>query len=153
MTTQSECREVGEDFLEHFGKMGMHWGHRKPQDDSIPKTGMSTKKKVAIGVGAVLLVAGIVAVGIVLKKNGISPVSTIRKTIQGARKMSAGKDIATTLVKQQGSNVLKKVGEKVVDKTAEKVSTKLSDKFEAKVMNKSQGNSALKNSLNDALNR
>jgi len=150
MTTQTtDFREVGEDFLEHFGKMGMKWGHRNAQDDTVPRTGMSTKKKVAIGVGAVLLVAGVIAVGIILKKNGISPISTIRKTVQGARKMTAGKEIATTLVKQAGSNVLKKTGEKIVNKTAEKVSDKLSDKFDEKVTEKHQGN----RQLSDAVTR
>jgi len=150
MTTQTtEFREVGEDFLEHFGKMGMKWGHRKAQDDTIPGTGMSTKKKVAIGVGAVLLVAGVVAVGIILKKNGISPMSTIRKTVQGARKMTAGKEVATSVLKQTGSKVLKKAGEKVVEKTTEKVSTKLSDKLDEKITEKYQGN----RQLSDAVTR
>ena len=144
MTTQPDFREVGEDFLAHYGKMGMHWGHRKAQDDTTPRTGMSTQKKVLIGVGAVLAVAGIVAIAVVLKKNGISPVSAITKTVNGARKMSAGKDLATTLLKQQGQIVVQKAGAKVMDKTTEKISTKLSDKFDEKVMSKTEGNAELK---------
>ena len=150
MTTQPDFREVGEDFLAHYGKMGMHWGHRKAQDDTTtPRTGMSTKKKVLIGVGAVLAVAGIVAIAVVLKKNGVSPVSTIKKTVNGARKMSAGKDLATTLLKQQGHIVVQKAGAKVMDKTTEKISTKLADKFDSKMENRAQGNAALRNSIPD----
>ena len=161
--TAKHYAEVGEDFLAHYGKMGMHWGVRNRSDDNTrdgntrentlrdhtPRTGMSKKKKVVIGVGVVLAVAGIVAVGVVLKKNGISPVSAIKNTVQGARKMSAGKDLATSLVKQQGSIVLKKAGEKVMDKTTEKVATKLSDKFDEKMENRAQGNAALRNSVPD----
>lgn len=29
MTIQTDFQEVGENYLEHYGKMGMKWGHRK----------------------------------------------------------------------------------------------------------------------------
>ena len=149
MTAQTDFREVGEDFLAHHGIAGMKWGHRNAKADTststTPRTGMSTTKKVAIGVGAVLAVAGIVAIAVVLKKNGVSPVSMIKKTASGARKMSAGGDMAKAMLKQQGHIVVKKAGEKVMDKTTEKLSTKLSDKFDEKVISKAQGSSEMSN--------
>lgn len=35
MTTQPDFREVGEDFLEHYGKMGMHWGVRRNSETGV----------------------------------------------------------------------------------------------------------------------
>jgi len=87
MTIQStDFREVGEDFVKHFGKKGMHWGVRKSESgtsniSSEPKQGMSKKKKVAIGVGGAFLVAGIAATAYMMSKNGKGnePIISIRK--------------------------------------------------------------------------
>ena len=139
MTAQVDYREVGEDFLLHYGKMGMRWGHRNAVDETgVPRTGMSKKKKVAIGVGAAVLVVGVVAVAVVLKQRGISPVSVIKTTVGGARRISAGTDVASALIKQQGKVVVNKAGAKVMDKATEKISDKLADKFDEKVMNKAE---------------
>jgi len=95
MTTQTDFREVGEDFLEHFGKMGMKWGVRKSESgtsnvSSEPKQGMSKKKKIAIGVGGAFLVAGIAATSYMMSTNGkgTTPIVTImpaqRRTVPPA---------------------------------------------------------------------
>jgi hypothetical protein len=54
-------RQTDIDFLEHFGKKGMQWGVKNTPSSSnsrhsVSKPKMSTKKKVAIGVGTVAVV-------------------------------------------------------------------------------------------------
>ena len=45
MTSQTDFREVGEDFLEHYGKMGMRWGHRSSGIAGVSsKTSREAKK-------------------------------------------------------------------------------------------------------------
>jgi len=49
MTTQSDFREVGEDFVAHYGKKGMHWGVRNSRPDiadAAGNPGLSKPKKV-----------------------------------------------------------------------------------------------------------
>jgi hypothetical protein len=69
--------------LIHFGVRGMKWGVRKSQSSGSSGSAsnkMSTKKKVAIGVGATVVVAGIVATTYILNKNGKLPLSSIGKS-------------------------------------------------------------------------
>ena len=45
MTTQPDFREVGEDFLAHYGKMGMRWGHHSSGIAGVSsKTNREAKK-------------------------------------------------------------------------------------------------------------
>ena len=37
MTDLSTSQKAGEDFVEHYGKMGMHWGHRNAGSTSASK--------------------------------------------------------------------------------------------------------------------
>ena len=80
MTTQTDFREVGEDFLEHFGVLGMRWGHRNsgynyqeegssaPKEDGTPSpiqvhsftSERSNKGKIAVGV--MLGIVGVVLI-------------------------------------------------------------------------------------------
>jgi hypothetical protein len=72
--------------LVHFGVRGMKWGVRKSQSSgssgSIPKK-MSTKKKVAIGVGGAVLVAGAAFATYKLKSNGKLPILEVGKAATG----------------------------------------------------------------------
>jgi hypothetical protein len=64
--------------LVHFGVKGMRWGVRKSEESSsnTPKTPMSTKKKVAIGVGvAATVVVGAAVTAYILKNRGSNPIS------------------------------------------------------------------------------
>ena len=76
--------------LEHIGVKGMHWGVRKERTStSKPKTSaeLATQhehrkqvaKKVAIGVGALAVVAGTAYVGYKLHQNGKLPLSFAKK--------------------------------------------------------------------------
>jgi len=69
--------EVNE-FLEHFGVKGMKWGQRKSRSsDGTQKQGMSTKKKVAIGVGVAV---GAAAVTMLLKSRGSVKMSSLPRS-------------------------------------------------------------------------
>lgn len=56
--------EVDEDFLEHYGVLGMHWGVLNSGPGGTNKAPMSGKKKAAIAVGlGSLYVASVIATG------------------------------------------------------------------------------------------
>jgi len=46
MTTQSDFREVGEEFIAHYGKQGMRWGHRNAANGEAEPTKAGKKVKV-----------------------------------------------------------------------------------------------------------
>lgn len=65
--------------LQHFGVRGMKWGHRKDrktQPSASNNHKMSTKKKVAIGVGVAAVGVGVAA--LVISRSGRVPVSRLR---------------------------------------------------------------------------
>lgn len=66
------------DDLAHYGVKGMRWGHRKEDGGS----GLSTKKKVAIGVGAAATVAG---AAFVAHKMGASGPKTVPTAFNPAK--------------------------------------------------------------------
>ena len=69
-----------EEMLEHFGIKGQKWGVRRNRTSSnTPKTPMSRKKKVVIGVGVAAVAVGVAATAYYLHKNGKHPLSTIDK--------------------------------------------------------------------------
>lgn len=84
-----------DEFLAHYGVKGQKWGVRKKEDGSGDESSSEDKKltdaekkarakKVAIGVGALLAVAGAGAVAYQLNKNGKLPISSIRKPSKSA---------------------------------------------------------------------
>jgi hypothetical protein len=70
--------------LVHHGIRGMKWGVRKSSSTSgqtsTSKKPMSTKKKVAIGVGVATVAVGVAATTYYLHKNGKLPLSTAAKS-------------------------------------------------------------------------
>lgn len=69
-----------EEVLEHFGRKGMKWGVRnKTKSSGQLHKGMSTKKKVAIGVGVATVAIGAAATAYYLHKNGKLSLSTAAK--------------------------------------------------------------------------
>lgn len=84
------------EYLEHHGIKGMRWGVRKQQSSSSESNkseGMSTKKKIAIGLGSVALAAGIIAGGIYAKKHFGTSTSAIKD-------VSSGKKLAESLIEE-----------------------------------------------------
>ena len=85
-----QCQEFSSpgEALTHFGVKGMHWGVRKERETagSKPKKSMTSEekraraKKVALGVGVLLAVAGTAFVAYKLNQSGNLPVSSLRKT-------------------------------------------------------------------------
>jgi hypothetical protein len=77
-----------EEYLEHFGILGMHWGTRKVESGtsnsgskkSPAKSGLSRKSKIGIGVGVGLVAAGGVAAAIFLSKNKAKKLNELRKS-------------------------------------------------------------------------
>ena len=74
--------------LKHFGVKGMHWGVRKEQESTSDGSGSAKDpllsprqkkiaKNVALGVGALVLVAGAAVVAHELNKNGKLPLKSI----------------------------------------------------------------------------
>lgn len=104
---------LDEDLLMHFGIKGMRWGHRKPQPSATGETsGMSTRKKVVIGVS---VAAGVAAGAYLLSKRGALP------------KTKAFESKANRIGFKIAGKVLARVGKtsvKVVTKTA-KLSSKV----------------------------
>lgn len=87
------------EYLEHHGIKGMRWGVRKQQsssNESNKSEGMSTKKKVAIGLGSAALAAGIIAGGIYAKKHFGTSTSSIKD-------VSSGKKLAESLIQEPTS--------------------------------------------------
>lgn len=81
-------------YLEHHGIKGQKWGVRKKQSSSQEKSsGMSTKKKVAFGLGAAGLAAGIAVGAIYAKKHFGVSTSAIKD-------VSSGKKLAESLVEE-----------------------------------------------------
>lgn len=65
--------------LEHHGIKGMKWGVRRERASSgQPHQGLSTKKKVAIGVGVTAAIVGAGVVAYKLHQNGKLPISSLR---------------------------------------------------------------------------
>lgn len=91
-----------EEAVEHFGRKGMHWGVRK-SDEGVsgpPKQGMSKKKKVTIGVGAVVILGvGAVAVNAVLKKRGMEPIVSLAGPKALPFKYRRGREPISTVIK------------------------------------------------------
>lgn len=81
-------------YLEHHGIKGMQWGVRKQQSSSQKKSsGMSTKKKVAFGLGAAGLAAGIAVGAIYAKKHFGVSTSSIKD-------VTSGKKLAESLIEE-----------------------------------------------------
>ncbi len=87
-----------QDALIHFGVKGQKWGVVK-KDTPGEKQGMSTKKKVAIGVGAGVVVAGAAFAAVYLAKNGKNPIAEIKELVQEPTSM-----IHATRGKNRGFN-------------------------------------------------
>ena len=119
MTDQIYLQAVGEDFLAHFGTKGMHWGIRKDNDSgNKPKTEQEKQdasarrkaiaKKVAIGAGILLVVAGTAAVVYTLNKNGKLPVSSLKnRNSKVAKKATASvlREPTSVIHATRGKNV------------------------------------------------
>ena len=96
--------------LAHFGVKGMRWGVRN-ETSSVsrePKKGISTKKKVAIGVG-VLAVGTAVSLA-VLGKHGNLPIKDISKSVSLKKSSSAVKVSRQTV--DRGSKAVKDLSDK-----------------------------------------
>jgi hypothetical protein len=95
--------------LIHFGVRGMKWGVRRSESSgstgstgSAPKQGMSTKKKVAIGVGiGVAVVGGAAAAGYVLGGRGKLRISDIDGGKDNIIRLKNGKGALSTLTHEQ----------------------------------------------------
>lgn len=101
-----------EEALAHFGVKGMKWGVRKQDFPSGPRPPRSQAekkaraKKVAIGFGALVVVAGAAAVTYQLNKNGKLPVSSIKKTAQATTAVKKVLSEPTSIIHaSRGKNV------------------------------------------------
>jgi hypothetical protein len=75
-----------DDFLAHYGILGMKWGKRRSKSSSV-KPKMSRGKKIAIGVGVVVAVGSVVALA-VISKNSNMPIRSLTLN----KKTNSGKD-------------------------------------------------------------
>ena len=104
---------LDEALLEHFGVKGMKWGVRKERTSAEKK---ALAKKVALGVGTLLVVAGAaIAVQQLRKKGNVSIASAPRKVAEGkkiaAKILSEPIDVIHgTRGKNKGFTFLKKGG-------------------------------------------
>lgn len=82
-----------EETLAHFGVRGMKWGVRKGTASSgeSTKSGMSKKKKVAIGAGAILAIAGAAAAVHILGQRGSTSLPSV-KSFNSSHDMSKSMD-------------------------------------------------------------
>ena len=71
-------------YLEHFGVKGMRWGVRKDHSAGEPKTPMSKRKKVAVGVSTGLAIAtGAALVASTLMSSGSVSTSSLPRYNSG----------------------------------------------------------------------